>query len=144
MTKLTKFALLFNVLPSLAIAQDVSTTRPRFVGVWLPNSRDTFCRSVLKIAAVNDRQANLGFGATPESARLAVHDVAGPQGFGMGFYFQPAGENILGVKYELPYRDKPTFYYNSFELLDDNRMRTVSLGPDGLYRCEYKKADKQP
>jgi hypothetical protein len=86
----------------------------------------------------------LGFGATPESARLAVHDVAGPQGFGMGFYFQPAGENILGVKYELPWRKERPFYYNSFELLDDNTMKVLSLGPDGLIPCNYKKADARP
>ena len=83
----------------------------------------------------------MGFGATPESARLAVHDVAGPQGFGMGFYFQPAGENILGVKYELPWRKERPFYYNSFELLDDNTMKAVLHGADGLIHCNYKKAD---
>ena len=69
-------------------------------------------------------------------------NVAQPPGFGMGFYFQPTGENILGVKYELPWRKRP--FYNSFELLDDNTMKAVSLGPDGLIPCNYKKADARP
>jgi TonB family protein len=131
-----------NGVSKKAIAQEASTTRPRFVGVWLlSNTRDPACFAALKIATVNDRQANLGSGATPESARLAVHDVSGPQGFSMSFYFQPAGENILGVKYEIPYRDKPALYYNSFELLDDNTMKAVLHGADGLIHCNYKKAD---
>ncbi len=61
MIKYVKCAILFIILPSIAMAQE-ATTKPRFIGVWLSNPAEHWCRKVLEIDMVSDTHADLEFG----------------------------------------------------------------------------------
>lgn len=136
----TIVAVLGSFFSSQIEAQETST-RPRFIGVWLlSNPKQYYCSKVLEINMVSDTKANLGTGDSPTTVRMALHDIAPPPGFGMGLNgFQPEGEDVIGVKVTLTDRDKPITFYNSYTLTDDNKMRASLLGPEGYYNCDYTK-----
>jgi len=127
MIKQSTCVILIATLPSVAIAQDI-TTKSRFVGVWLYSGRAGYCFPALKIDTVTDSRAVLGFGYSPEYARIEQHEV------------RARAQDSIDVKYELTDRDNPITFYNEFTLGADETMVVSLLGPHGRYNCQYSKA----